>query len=76
MDSCGVGQRLNYYSVSLEVANEDELHRVRCIALEMPSYYRIYIDEKPDAIWADDCQYEVEILFEDERDVTVFNLKL
>lgn len=66
----------DYYSLILDVSDEDELDRVCRLARSMPSYHRIYIDDKPGAFWADDAMYDVEILFADEQDATMFNLKL
>ena len=36
---------MEYYSTTVEVANDNDLDRVLAIARSMPSYHRIYIDE-------------------------------
>ena len=65
----------NYHSVILEADSDDDLDRMVSLARTMPSYHRIYIEDLPDLNW-DDNQYRVEVLFSDERDATVFHLKL
>jgi hypothetical protein len=64
-----------YYSVNLEVESDIELDRVVTLARSM-NYYRIYIDEPDGVVWTDDSDYQVEVLFTNEHDVTMFQLKL
>lgn len=65
----------DYYSFTLEVDGNKELARVCELARSMPSYHRIYIDDR-DGVWPDDDEYCVEILFTNEQDATLFSLKL
>ena len=64
-----------YYSVILNADSDENLDEMLKVAMSMPSYYRIYIDDLADPNW-DDNQYRVEVLFADDRDATVFHLKL
>ena len=66
---------MEYYSVILDADSDENLDDMLRVAMSMPSYYRIYIEDLPDLNW-DDNQYRVEVLFGDERDATVFHLKL
>ena len=63
---------MEYYSTTVEVANDNDLDRVLVIARGMSSYHRIYIDEHDYY----DQPYLVEILFSNEHDATMFHLKL
>ena len=67
---------MEYYSTTVEVANDNDLDRVLVIARGMSSYHRIYIDEHDYYDPVDGQPYLVEILFNNEHDATVFYLKL
>ena len=63
-----------YYSINLELFGERELDRVLELARSM-NYYRIYVDEPDGVYWADECEYQIEVMFTNEHDVTMFQLK-
>ena len=67
---------IEYYSVTLNITSDDELERVLFIARNIPSYHRIYIDDIEFVPFIDEMTYEVEILFANEHDATLFHLKL
>jgi hypothetical protein len=70
---------INYHAITLDVSDDDALDRVINVACSIPGYYRIYIEENRSFDWTLDCffcQYEVEILFTNEQDITLFNLQV
>lgn len=65
-----------YYSITIDITGEDDVDRVSKLARSMDSFYRMYIDEKLTDVWGDEDSYNAEILFADEKDATMFRLKL